>query len=148
MYNYILMIKTCTNYNLIHMPLLNCYRSKLTTPAQKFTTLRSMFIVLCSNPRLESKCASKIFQCPFITVYLLPTFCRRVILNQIDTYVSWGVIESSLFTLFSICRTLAIISLGLYIFYPSIQCGLYTRAVNITDNLCTKQGNLGLKYGL
>ena len=38
--------KTCTNYNLIHMPLLNCYRSKLTTPAQKFMTVRSMFIVL------------------------------------------------------------------------------------------------------
>ena len=39
----------------------------------------------------------------------------------------------------------AIISCGLYIFYPIFQCGLYCRAVNITDNLCTKQGNVGLK---
>ena len=44
-YVQLLMIKTCTNYNLIHMPLLNCYRSKVTTPAQKFMTVRSMFIV-------------------------------------------------------------------------------------------------------
>ena len=42
-------------------------------------------------------------------------------------------------------RTRAIISRGLYIFYPIFQCGLYCRAVNITDNLCTKQGKLGLK---
>ena len=33
-YVQLLMIETCTNYNLIHMPLL----SKLTTPAQKFMT--------------------------------------------------------------------------------------------------------------
>ena len=38
-------------------------------------------------------------------------------------------------------RTRAIISRGLYIFYPIFNCGLYCRAVSITDNLCTKQGN-------
>ena len=48
-------------------------------------------------------------------------------------------------------RTLAIISCGLYIFYPFFNCGLYcpsvskesgfSLAVNITDNLCTKKGN-------
>ena len=34
---------------------------------------------------------------------------------------------------------------GLYIFYPLFQCSLQSRAVNIADNLCTKQGNVGLK---
>ena len=29
----------------------------------------------------------------------------------------------------------------MYIFYPIFHCGLYIRAVSITDNLCTKQGN-------
>ena len=42
-------------------------------------------------------------------------------------------------------RTRAIISLGLYIFYPIFHCGLYSKAVNITDNLCTKQGNSSKK---
>ena len=37
-------------------------------------------------------------------------------------------------------RTGAIIGRGLYIFYPIFHCGLYIRAVSITDNLCTKQG--------
>ena len=27
------------------------------------------------------------------------------------------------------------------VFYPIFHCGLYCRAVSITDNLCTKQGN-------
>ena len=31
------------------------------------------------------------------------------------------------------------ISRSLYIFYPIFHCGLYCRAVIITDNLCTKQ---------
>ena len=34
-------------------------------------------------------------------------------------------------------RTRAIISRGLYIF----RCGLYCRAVSVTDNLCTKTEN-------
>ena len=38
-------------------------------------------------------------------------------------------------------HTRAIISRGLYIFYPIFHCGLYCRAVSITDILCTKQGN-------
>ena len=38
-------------------------------------------------------------------------------------------------------RTRAIITRGLYIFYPNFHCGLYCRAVSVTDNLCTKQGN-------
>ena len=37
-------------------------------------------------------------------------------------------------------RTRAIISRCLYIFYPIFHCGLYCRVVNITDNLCAKQG--------
>ena len=41
----------------------------------------------------------------------------------------------------AIYRTRAIISRGLYIFYNIFHCGLYCRAVSITDNLCTKQGN-------
>ena len=55
-------------------------------------------------------------------------------------------------------RTLAIISCGLYIFYPFFHCGLYcpsvskesgfSLAVNITDNLCTKKGNVGLKFAI
>ena len=40
--------------------------------------------------------------------------------------------------------TRAIITRRLYIFYPIFQCGLQSRAVNTTDNLCTKQGNAGL----
>ena len=38
-------------------------------------------------------------------------------------------------------RMRAIISRGLYTFHPIFQCSLYCRAVIITDNLCTKQGN-------
>ena len=40
-----------------------------------------------------------------------------------------------------IYRTCAIITRGLYIFYPIFHCGLYCRAVSITDNLRTKQEN-------
>ena len=39
----------------------------------------------------------------------------------------------------NICR-------GMYIFYPIFHCSLYSRAVIITDNLCTKQGN-SLNFG-
>ena len=42
----------------------------------------------------------------------------------------------------------AIITHGLYIFYPIFHCSLYCRAVSITDNLCSKQENssiLGFK---
>ena len=42
-------------------------------------------------------------------------------------------------------RWRTIISCGLHIFYPIFHCGFYCRAVSITDNLCTKKGNLGLK---
>ena len=38
-------------------------------------------------------------------------------------------------------HTRAIITRGLYIFYPIFHCSLYCRAVSVTDNLCTKQGN-------
>jgi hypothetical protein len=38
-------------------------------------------------------------------------------------------------------HTRAIISHGLYNFYFIFHCGLYCKAVNITDNLYTKQGN-------
>ena len=38
-----------------------------------------------------------------------------------------------------------IIRRGLYDFYPSFHCGLYSKAANITDNLCTKQGNSSKK---
>ena len=41
---------------------------------------------------------------------------------------------------FAYCKR-AIITRSLYIFYPIFHCGLYCRAVNVTDNLCTKQGN-------
>ena len=44
--------------------------------------------------------------------------------------------------------TCAILSHGLYVFYPIVHCGLYCRAVNITDNVFAKKGNssfLGLK---
>ena len=40
----------------------------------------------------------------------------------------------------TIYRTRAIITRGLYIFYPIFHRGLYCRAVSVTDNLCTKQG--------
>ena len=36
-------------------------------------------------------------------------------------------------------RTRAIISRGLYIFYPKFHCGLYSKAAYITDSLCTKK---------
>ena len=45
-----------------------------------------------------------------------------------------------------IYRTRAIISRGLYTFYPIFHCGLYCRAVSITENLCTKNGN-SLNFG-
>ena len=35
----------------------------------------------------------------------------------------------------------SIITRGLYIFYPIFNCGLYERAVYITVNLCTNNGN-------
>ena len=37
--------------------------------------------------------------------------------------------------------TRAIITPGLYIFYPNFHCSLYCRTVSITTNLCTKQRN-------
>ena len=40
-----------------------------------------------------------------------------------------------------LCTICAIISGGLYIFYPTFHCGLYCRAVSVTDNICAKQGN-------
>jgi hypothetical protein len=52
--------------------------------------------------------------------------------NSYDTKFGVGKLEY---------RTRAIISRGLYIFYPNFYCGLYIRAVSITDDLCTKQGN-------
>jgi hypothetical protein len=46
----------------------------------------------------------------------------------------------------------AIISRGLYISYTVFHCGLYSKAVSTTDNLCINQENssiLGLKiHGL
>ena len=41
------------------------------------------------------------------------------------------------------CTLRAIISRGLYIFYTAFHCGLYRRAVSVTDNIhvCTKQEN-------
>ena len=36
---------------------------------------------------------------------------------------------------------------GLFIFYPIFHCNFYCRAVNITDKLCTKQGNSSIKSG-
>ena len=36
-------------------------------------------------------------------------------------------------------RTRAIITRGLYIFYPIFHCGLYSREVSVTDSLCTKK---------
>ena len=40
-----------------------------------------------------------------------------------------------------IYRLRAIISRGLYIFYPTFHCSLYCGAVNFTNNLCTKKEN-------
>ena len=37
--------------------------------------------------------------------------------------------------------TRAIITHGSYILYPIFHCGLYCRAVSVTDILCTKHGN-------
>ena len=34
--------------------------------------------------------------------------------------------------------TRAIITHGLYFFYPIFHCGLYCREVTVTDSLCTK----------
>ena len=45
----------------------------------------------------------------------------------------------SRYTYLSIYRTRAIISRGLYIFYPIFNCGFYCRAVSITENLCNKK---------
>ena len=39
-----------------------------------------------------------------------------------------------------------IISRGLYIFRPIFHCGLQIKTANITDNVCTKQGNSSIKY--
>ena len=38
----------------------------------------------------------------------------------------------------SMYRTRAIITRGLYFFYPIFHCGLYCREVTVTDSLCTK----------
>ena len=45
-------------------------------------------------------------------------------------------VPSNKFLLF-VYRTGAIITRGLYIFYPVFHLGLYCRAVSITDNLCS-----------
>ena len=44
-----------------------------------------------------------------------------------------------------IYRTRAIITRGLYIFYPIFQCGLKSREVNITDHLSTYTRKVGPK---
>ena len=51
------------------------------------------------------------------------------------------VLALNLLIYIHIYRTRAIITRGLYIFYPIFHCGLYCRAVSVTDNLCTKPGN-------
>ena len=38
-------------------------------------------------------------------------------------------------------RTRVVITSVLYLFHPILHCGLNCRAVSVTDNLCTKQGN-------
>ena len=44
------------------------------------------------------------------------------------------------------CKRVIIICFAacVLIFDPIFQCGLLSREVNITDNLCTKKGNVGL----
>ena len=44
-----------------------------------------------------------------------------------------------------IYHTRANITRGLYIFHPIFQFGLWSRAIDITDNLCAKQEMLSLK---
>ena len=63
---------------------------------------------------------------------------------SISSYTKW-VIKFKPYCISILNCTRAIISCGLYIFYPIFQCGLWSRAIIITDNLCTKQGNVGLK---
>ena len=66
-------------------------------------------------------------------------FSIRTTLTGQPVYTLWSQINNPIWKLNY--RTRAIINRGLYIFYPIFHCGLYCRAVNITDNLCTKKGN-------
>ena len=47
-----------------------------------------------------------------------------------------------------IYSTHVIINHGLYFFYPFLSVVNKSRVVNMTNNLCTKQGNLGLKFAV
>ena len=55
------------------------------------------------------------------------------------TYVS--TVSAFLHLYITICTICVIIIRGLFILHPIFHCGLYCRAVSITNNLCTKQGN-------
>ena len=59
---------------------------------------------------------------------------------RIEYYLE-SIQDLSLRVLKIMYRTRAIITRSLYIFYPIFHCGLYCRAVSVTDNLCTKNGN-------
>ena len=62
-------------------------------------------------------------------------------LKSADTELLSYQIKAVIKNKFYYYRTQAIISHGLYNFYPIFHCGLYLKAAKITDNLCTKQGN-------
>ena len=83
------------------------------------------------------------FHALFLYVFLMNSL-RHIQLNIGHKYIFYhhGNLKDKKKCLrYTIYRTRAIISRGLYIFYPIFHCGLYCRAVSVTVNLCSKQGN-------
>jgi hypothetical protein len=68
------------------------------------------------------------------------TNCSAQLRDVLSAVIFWVIDMNK-----TIYHMQANISHGLYIFYPIFQCGLYCGAVNITDNICTKQPKIGLK---
>ena len=68
-----------------------------------------------------------------------PSLIRNALLSQLVETISGVSFLVLSFYVKTRYRTRAIISRGLYNFYPIFQCGLYCRAVNITDSLCTRK---------
>ena len=64
---------------------------------------------------------------------LFQELCIKGSVSRVIGFLLWGVKNSY--------RTRAIISRGLYIYYPIFHCCLYSRVVNIRDNSCIKQEN-------
>ena len=79
----------------------------------------------------------------YLKIWWSPIFIAPIVIGPIFAAMNWlwrWHMKKDALHLKSMYHTRAIISRGLYIFYSIFHSGLYSKAVNITDNLYTKQG--------